>query len=458
MIRYHFGIFMLWLVISMGNCVHPQDHFETDWLALAKRTEAHIQKAKYREGSMTAWRVMPDSVESKGDASLYSGAPGIVLFYLELFNSTGDSTYLLEAIQGGEYLIQQIPDSLPTWSEVGLYTGVAGIGYTLNELYLATGHQSYLDQVYAIVDILKQSSQKTKTGIQWWGITDIVYGSAGIGLFLQYVADKLDYPVADDLASLAANGLLDAAKDTLEGYRWKFTPQYQRYLDNFSHGTAGVGYFMAVSYIRTNENKYLEAALKAAHFLDQLDNEKGYVPHHSPGGDSLFYLNWCHGPPGTSRLYYLLYEITKETQWLNKIVHTGDHMMEEGIHSIYTPGFWNNVGKCCGKASVAEYYLWLFHITGKTAYKDYALKMTDQFIEEATDDVEYLKWVHAENRTSPETVAAQTGLMQGSAGIGLWFLELEAEMKGITMRIHLPDKPVIQENTIRPTSEFRNHN
>jgi len=35
-------------------------------------------------------------------------------------------------------------------------------------------------------------------------MSDLVYVSAGVGLFLQYLADELDVPGADSLAILAA--------------------------------------------------------------------------------------------------------------------------------------------------------------------------------------------------------------------------------------------------------------
>ena len=145
-------------------------------------------------------------------------------------------------------------------------------------------------------------------------------------------------------------------------------PNYERYMDNFSHGTAGVAYFLSESYLRTKNQKYLDAALQAATLLDSLSNDKGYVPHHFPGGEDLYYLNWCHGPAGTSRLYYSLYQATSDVAWLEKMTHTANNLMDEGIHEHQTPGYWNNVGKCCGAAGVAEYYLWMYDITENASY------------------------------------------------------------------------------------------
>ena len=52
-----------------------------------------------------------------------------------------------------------------------------------------------------------------------------------------------------------------------------------------------------------------------------------------------------------------------------------------------------------------------------------------------------IRWPHAEHRTRPAEVAAQTGWMQGAAGIGAWFLHLDAFERGAAPPIRLPDSP-----------------
>lgn len=54
-------------------------------------------------------------------------------------------------------------------------------------------------------------------------------------------------------------------------------------------------------------------------------------------------------------------------------------------------------------------------------------------------DLEFLH--QAEHRARPEFLQAQTGLMQGAAGIGLWLLRLIAFDQNIVPRIIFPDNP-----------------
>jgi hypothetical protein len=43
----------------------------------------------------------------------------------------------------------------------------------------------------------------------------------------------------------------------------------------------------------------------------------------------------------------------------------------------------------------------------------------------------------------PELLVAQTGLMQGAAGVGLLFLHLDAFERGRTPSVRVPDSPFV---------------
>ncbi len=53
-------------------------------------------------------------------------------------------------------------------------------------------------------------------------------------------------------------------------------------------------------------------------------------------------------------------------------------------------------------------------------------------------------WVQAEHRTRPDYLFAQTGYMQGAAGIGTFLLRLAAVDRKKTKRIVFPDTPFIR--------------
>jgi hypothetical protein len=53
-----------------------------------------------------------------------------------------------------------------------------------------------------------------------------------------------------------------------------------------------------------------------------------------------------------------------------------------------------------------------------------------------------MKWIQAENRVQPEVLIAQTGFMQGAAGVGTFFLHCDAAATSHkTPAIVWPDTP-----------------
>jgi hypothetical protein len=90
---------------------------------------------------------------------------------------------------------------------------------------------------------------------------------------------------------------------------------------------------------------------------------------------------------------------------------------------------------------VAEFFLDLHREFHDPAYIDFSKRVTEQILKKAEQSGKGLRWVQAEHRVKPGLLAAQTGLMQGAAGIGLWLLKLHAFEKGKREKIFFPDSP-----------------
>jgi lantibiotic modifying enzyme len=106
-----------------------------------------------------------------------------------------------------------------------------------------------------------------------------------------------------------------------------------------------------------------------------------------------------------------------------------------------SPGFWNNISQCCGNCGVSDFFVSLHGLTGGAAHLAFAQRVADDTLDRATAEGDGYKWVQAENRVSPSVVLAQTGLMQGAAGVGLSMLRLDGAMRGRKPTIVLPDSP-----------------
>ena len=390
------------------------------------------------EGGVT-WPSDPGDPKSVNYA-LYSGSPGVVLFLLELHKATGQPNYLAQAREGAGALIAR----LPLEKESGLYTGIGGIGFTLGEMFRATGDERYREGVRTTIKLLAERAQPAGKGAQWNDVTDIIGGGAGTGLFLLYAADLLKSEEPRGLAAKAADRLLELGTPAEGGLQWAMDPKFPRKMPNFSHGTAGISYFLAATYKATGDRKYLDGALAGARFLKTIaktDGDVCLIRHNEPDGMDLFYLGWCHGPVGTSRLWYQLAKMTNDKTWMEWVFKSARALQTSGIPESRTPGFWNNVSQCCGSAGVAQFFLDLYGVTKDGAYLQFSKKMSNDLLMRGTRDQQGLRWVQAEHRVRPELLIAQTGYMQGAAGIGMWLLRLDAAEQKRSAFVKFPDSP-----------------
>jgi lantibiotic modifying enzyme len=385
------------------------------------------------------WPADPADPKTAGN-TLYSGSPGIILFFIEAFRATGNREYLNDARFGADELLLHIGEE----QESGLYVGLGGIGFALIETYRVTRDLKYLDGARSCTALIKQRARKAGNGVEWSEVTDIIAGSAGIGLFLLYAARELHDPTLVALATQAGVRLIALARPDAGGSKWAMSPSFNRLMPNFSHGTAGISYFLAALYEATRSKQFLDAALSGASYLKSIaktDGDVCLIFHNEPEGKDLFYLGWCHGPVGTARLFYKLYQVTEDREWMKWVERSARAIQTSGIPQKQTTGFWNNVSQCCGSAGVAEFFLDLYLLTKRQAYRSFAETVTANLLSRSSRDDKGLRWVQAEHRIKPDLRVAQTGYMQGAAGIGMLLLHLDEIERHARRSVVFPDSP-----------------
>jgi lantibiotic modifying enzyme len=405
----------------------------------AMKAAEWIRASAIESGTSRMWPADPKDPKSI-NTGLYSGVPGVVLFFLEAYKSTGDQSYLKDARTGADYLIAAVPEEKQT----GLYTGLGGIGFVLHETFKVTGDQTYRKGAERCVQLIKDRAVKTGRGVEWSDVTDIISGSAGTGLFLIYAAREMKDASALELAAQAGLRMIELGQAEGGGLKWAMTPKFARLMPNFSHGTAGNAYFLATLYQETKKKEFLDAALSGAKYLKSIAKTEGdvcLVFHNEPEGKELFYLGWCHGPVGTARLFYRLYQTTGDKTWLDREKKSAQAVIESGVPEKQTPGFWNNVSQCCGSAGVAEFFLSLHKLTKERRYLDFSKRVTANLLTRSTSEGAGIKWIQAEHRVKPELLVAQTGYMQGAAGIGILLFHMDNFEQGKSGRITFPDSP-----------------
>ena len=430
---------IIFILMILVTSLHAGDRV---YLKSAQQTARWLQSCARQMKMGKAWPADPlDSTTVS--TNFYSGSSGVVLFFLEMHRATQNKLYLNEATAGANYLVAALPDTLAP-EQGGLYTGVAGIGFVLEETFKITKDKKYRDGALRCVALLQKYAKKIGAGVEWNSVTDIIGGSAGTGLFLLYAAKEMNDPTSLDLAVKAGLRLIELGKAESGGMKWAMTPDFPRLMPNFSHGTAGICYFLATLYQETKRKEFLDAALAGANYLKSIANTEGDVClifHHEPDGKNLYYLGWCHGPVGTARLFYRLWQVTGDTTWMDWVKKSAHALIQSGIPEKPTPGFWNNVSQCCGSAGVAEFFLSLHRVTEELPYLDFAKQVTANLLTRATREGDGLKWIQAEHRMKPDLLIAQTSYMQGAAGIGMLLLHMDAIEQGRAGKIVFPDSP-----------------
>jgi lantibiotic modifying enzyme len=214
-------------------------------------------------------------------------------------------------------------------------------------------------------------------------------------------------------------------------------PTFPRVMPNFSHGTAGVATFLASLHAATGDEAFLEAAIDGARHLESIadTSDGGFrIHHHTPDGTELFYLGWCHGPPGTARLFERLAQVTGDATWRSRVRQALHTLHECGLPATRPPGLWDNVSICCGTAGIGDFAL---------AQRDlpFARTLADDLLTRARRTDTGLCWPQAEHRTRPDLIQAQTGLMQGAAGVGIFLLRIDGGLGEDPGRMRMPDDP-----------------
>ncbi len=417
------------------------------YLDAAMRAAHWLERTAQRGAHGIHWFADPDRPGRVG-YDLYNGTTGVLPFWAELHAATGERR-AAKFVQGAADHLVHALESVRR-EDAGLYTGLAGLGWALAIAHGVTGDAAHRAAALRARDLVHAAARRESAGkgramtARWADSTDIISGGAGTGLYLLWAHRTFDDTGSLALAREAGAALLaDALPGPAEGQlRWKVNATIPREYPNFSHGTAGVATFLARLHAATGAPEFLDAAIAGARYLQAIATptaDAGRMVHHStPGNEQLFYMSWCHGPAGTARLFHALHAITKDAGYGRYADQLAAATIAMRVPER-SPGFWNNVGLCCGNCGVVEYYVSRYGRLGDARALAFARRVADDAIARGMREGEGMKWVQAENRTSPEAVVAQTGLMQGAAGVGLAMLQLDAAGSGRQRVSVLPD-------------------
>ena len=171
-----------------------------------------------------------------------------------------------------------------------------------------------------------------------------------------------------------------------------------------------------------------------------------------PDRKDLFYLGYCHGPAGTNRFFYKLYEMTGEDRYKRYIDMLTQGVIDTGAPEVRTEGYWNTYNICCGTAGLLNMYLGLWAAFGDETYLEQAKRCGKVITDGATitDGTEGREcaWRFALDRVAPDVLSTPIGLFDGAAGIGAVLLQLVSAEKGQFHATRMLDDPFPEKNKL----------
>jgi lantibiotic modifying enzyme len=283
---------------------------------------------------------------------VYSGNAGIALLHIGLFRATGKREWLDAAREALDRALAKMGD------DPGLYTGRAGIGQACLDAYAATGEKAFLEKARLCAKGLDDPKS-----------TDIISGAAGIGIFRLNLAAATG--AKEDLEAARRTGEWLATRAIgVEGtVCWRVgADETSRIYTGFSHGAAGIGYFLLGLWRATGDGAYLDLAERAGRFVARNaipDGTDGWLWYRTvpPDKEEQIRIQWCHGPPGNGLLFAALVEAGKEAF---------RPALERCLVTTRRRGRTARVGgsECHGVAGNAELFLEAYRVTGEKTLLD----------------------------------------------------------------------------------------
>ena len=318
-------------------------------------------------------------------------------------------------------------------SDLSLYLGSAGHAAALGTWAVAAGDSVARDGARRIT--ARIAELEIPVGY------DVISGAAGV-LPVLLASGQLE------AAGRYADRLASVREYTDRGVFWRMGPGSSKILPNFAHGTAGVCYALTLAAQALHRPDLLDLAREGARTLldvGRRDDGSVAVPY-------VFYLQgalippeknyestqwgWCHGAAGTVQLFLRLAAL--EPGWDDAVSGILRALRTSGLPQRLRPGFWDNVGQCCGTAGVGELALDRYQATRDEEWLAWAGELAADVMQHVTATSRGMCWSHIEYRAEQPVLPPQPGYLQGAAGVAAFLLRLERVRRDGSAAVRLP--------------------
>jgi lantibiotic modifying enzyme len=354
---------------------------------------------------------------------LYCGTAGVLLGCAEATAAGLDTTRVASGARGRLLHLARDP-GVAKLPDDGLFSGWAGVAVALHAWAGAAADDAAAEGAALVAAQVAGRAAAEPGGAEHY--TDIISGDAGILLALLTSGSDDALPAAHVLAGRLAR----LAEPAPGGLHWRMTADWPYLMPGFSHGTAGCAYALAVAGRALHRRDLVDIAIRGAEALLAVgDRASGWavplmIPSR-PDRPEVFY-GWCHGPAGTARLFAALQEIDPQPRWQAAIDGCVQALRDSRLPARLYPGYWDNLGRCCGTAGVGEFLLDRYQATADTALLDWADTLAADVLARTVTTPDGVTWSNTEHTKTPPQLPPEPGLMQGTAGIAAWLARLHA--------------------------------
>ncbi len=264
--------------------------------------------------------------------------------------------------------------------------------------------------------------------------TDVISGDAGLLLAMLPATSDRSLAVVEALADRLVAVAEPAPDGPNRGLQWRMLSSWQSLMPGFSHGTAGVAYALARVGHALGRDDLVEVAVRGAEALLVIGHRSTpwAIPSVLPVGDKgeTIAFGWCHGAAGTSRLFTLLDAVAPDPRWSRAVAACLDALRASRLPERLYPGYWDNLARCCGTASVGQVLLDHYQATGEDETLAWAGVLADDVLGRAVRVGPGLAWSNTEYTATPPDLPPEPGFMQGAVGIAAWLARLAALRRG----------------------------
>lgn len=235
------------------------------------------------------------------DIDLYTGLPGMALFFGTLGAVTGEEHYSLLAQKTLATLLARVDQIADHLTNLGAFGGWGGVLYVLSRL-------GALGRFPGLLSVATGYTRRIPALVPRDIGLDLVNGSAGCILALLSLHREAPSAELLETAILCGTRLIDTARPMDRGLAWQTPMPSSRPLCGLSHGATGMALALAALGTATGQARFLETArgaleYEAGLFSAEQSNWPDYryeeTPGATPGAEPVDCMTtWCHGAPG----------------------------------------------------------------------------------------------------------------------------------------------------------------